>query len=210
MDRRSHLARALAALLLLAGCTAEQTAEPAAPATGGNNAFLPATEPALPAPAPPQLDPALLLDHVAAIDSHGLALAEQATNRPMTEAATDFAASLRQDHAAGLDATRALQERLGAAPGPDLGPVPQPVPQPAAGGEEPQEVLARLAGLADDQYQRAWIDAVVGAHTAALEQLDNTLVPAAGDDDIRGHLEDTRRSLARHLETAQRLREASQ
>lgn len=206
MDRRSHLARALAALLLLAGCTAEQTAEPATPAIGGNNASLPATDPALPAPAPPQLDPALLLGDVAAIDSHGLALAEQATNRPMTEAATDFAASLRQDHAAGLEATRALQERLGAAPGPDLG----PVPQPAAGGEGPQEVLARLAGLADDQYQRAWIDAVVGAHTAALEQLDNTLVPAAGDDDIRGHLEDTRRSLARHLETAQRLREASQ
>ena len=202
MDRRSHLARALAALLLLAGCTAEQTAGPATPATGGNNALLPATDPALPAPAPPRLDPALLLGRVAAIDSHGLALAEQATNRPMTEAATDFAARLRQDHAAGLEATHALQERLGPAPEPDL--------EPAAGGEAPQEVLARLAGLADDQYQRAWIDAVVGAHTAALEQLDNTLVPAAGDDDVRGHLEDTRRNLARQLETAQRLRESSQ
>ena len=70
-------------------------------------------------------------------------------------------------------------------------------------------MLQRLAGLEDDQYQRAWVDAVVGAHTVALEQLDNTLIPGAGDD-IHGHLEDRRRAYARHLEAAQRLRGASQ
>ena len=199
MDPRLFHASGLAAALLLAACTAEQVGERQPdPATTDAS---PLTSPELAAPAANAPAPGMLLDRLAAMDEHGLALAKQAASRPLAEVAAEFAATLRQDHAASLEATRTLQGAARPAPASDA--------EAASMRAQHRDVLQRLAGLEDDQYQRAWVDAVVGAHTVALEQLDNTLIPGAGDD-IHGHLEDRRRAYARHLEAAQRLRGASQ
>lgn len=65
--------------------------------------------------------------------------------------------------------------------------------------------LERLSKLDGDEYRRAYIEAMVNDHTAALAMLDDKLIPAATTPQVQEHLRQTREAIAAHLEEAQRL-----
>jgi len=67
----------------------------------------------------------------------------------------------------------------------------------------------RLAALEGEEFERAWIDAMVRGHTEALAKLDNELIPGASDSGVSQHLRDTRAAIQRHLDTARSLQDGS-
>lgn len=147
------------------------------------------------------LSQAAALAAVMAVDEHEVAAAEQADDRDLDDAVDDFVDKLEDDHRRNLAATRALLDTTGGTPGADD-------PGLDRMREKHKAERERLAGLEDDaDYQRAWLDAMVTGHTEALEMLDSQLIPAATDDPVREHLQKTRQAIARHLETAQGLRD---
>ncbi|MCE7031536.1 DUF4142 domain-containing protein [Lysobacter sp. GX 14042] len=141
---------------------------------------------------------------VMAVDQHEIAAAEQARGKQLSGEAGEYAQTLLKDHTRNLEATRGLMGQAGGAgddvPGADD-------PQVAQMREKHAAERERLGRMDGDEYQRAWIDAMVTGHTEALEMLDDQLIPSAGPDNVRKHLQDTRQTIARHLETAQRLRD---
>ena len=67
----------------------------------------------------------------------------------------------------------------------------------------------KFASFAEyDAFTRAWLTSVVDDHETALEELDGTLISAATDEDVARHLQQTRATLAEHLETARALQAA--
>lgn len=144
---------------------------------------------------------AAALAAVMAVDEHEVAAAEQADDRDLDDAVEEYANQLENDHRRNLAATRALLDTTGGSAGADT-------PELDAMRQKHRTERERLAGLEDDaEYQRAWLEAMVTDHTAALEMLDSQLIPAATDEPVREHLQKTRQSIAAHLETAQRLRD---
>jgi len=71
--------------------------------------------------------------------------------------------------------------------------------------EKHEQERERLADMEGDEYQRAWLEAMVQGHQEALDMLDNRLIPAATVSEVQQHLNTTREAIARHLETAQGL-----
>lgn len=75
----------------------------------------------------------------------------------------------------------------------------------AAMRQKHESERTRLAALEGEEFERAWIEAMVRGHTEALAKLDNELIPGAGDSGVSQHLRDTRAAIQRHLDTAQSL-----
>ena len=67
---------------------------------------------------------------------------------------------------------------------------------------------SRVSALDGAAFTRAWLTSIVDDHEAALEELDGTLISAATDEDVARHLQQTRATLAEHLETARALQAA--
>lgn len=67
------------------------------------------------------------------------------------------------------------------------------------------EVLQQYEGAA---FDRAYMDAQIQMHQYVLTSLDNTLIPSATSSALRTELEQTRTSVAAHLERARAIREA--
>lgn len=145
---------------------------------------------------------------VMAVDQHEIAAAEQAQGKELSGEAAEYAETLLADHTRNLEATRGLMGLEGEpgtsdeeVPGADHDMVAQMREKHASERE-------RLGQLDGEEHERAWIDAMVAGHTEALQMLDNELIPSANnDDELHGHLENTRQAIARHLETAQQLRD---
>ncbi|MEB2230823.1 DUF4142 domain-containing protein [Xanthomonas campestris pv. campestris] len=65
--------------------------------------------------------------------------------------------------------------------------------------------LSKLQKLEGDQFQAAYIKAMVKDHTDALEALDKKLIPAAQNPQVAEHLKTTRHHVADHLAAAKAL-----
>ena len=65
-----------------------------------------------------------------------------------------------------------------------------------------KDLKAKNKGI---DFDRAYISHLVLAHEKSLNQLDNTLIPSAGDPEYKAHLEKTRNLMAEHLSRARQL-----
>jgi len=65
-----------------------------------------------------------------------------------------------------------------------------------------------LQALQGDAFARAYIDAMVKDHKAALKMLDDSLIPAAKTPQVAEHLRTTRTHVAAHLAKAQQLQQS--
>lgn len=68
-----------------------------------------------------------------------------------------------------------------------------------------QQTEQQLSGLRGDQFDRAYIDSQVRQHRAALQLLDEKLIPSAQDPAYRAYLERVRSEVAQHLATAEQI-----
>ncbi|NUP10523.1 MAG: DUF4142 domain-containing protein [Polyangiaceae bacterium] len=68
------------------------------------------------------------------------------------------------------------------------------------------EVVARLEKTPDEEFDAAYIDEMVADHQAALELLDQRILPSVHDPDLETHIAtDVRRMVDNHLEEARTL-----
>lgn len=78
---------------------------------------------------------------------------------------------------------------------------------PAAQAQQAKgkQTLAKLQAQSGDAFAKAYVDAMVKDHTAALQTLDSQLIPAAKDAEVRSFLKETRAHVADHLAAAKQL-----
>jgi putative membrane protein len=127
------------------------------------------------------------------VDEHEIAAADQALGKNVTGAVRDFAQMMKTDHGKNLTDTTKLGGAASTAPA---------VKTLKDKGDADLRALDAQSGKA---YEKAYIDAMVKGHTDALAMIDNTLLPAATDPNIRQHFTTTRAAVARHLEKAKEI-----
>jgi putative membrane protein len=71
------------------------------------------------------------------------------------------------------------------------------------GGESTR---ATLKGLSGADFDKAYVNAEVDLHQAVLDQLDNTLIPAAQNAELKTMLEQARPTISAHLDHAKSLK----
>lgn len=232
MNRRPNLLSSLATapllLVALAACgPGDEGADvgdtaPATDAAAPAATMPPPVEPEPMAPgemaAPTQAEALALL---IAVNEHEIAAAEQAREKQVDGEVLEYADMMHSDHTANLEASRELAgTATGAAddaadpaagtgtdPGMDAGTESPMLADLRASGEA---TLERLSTLEGDEYEQAYVDAMVQDHQKALDMLDNQLIPAAQDEAVREHLTTTREKIAAHLEQAQTLQSGLQ
>lgn len=128
-----------------------------------------------------------------AVNEHEIAAADQALGKNVTGAVRDFAEMMKTDHGKNLADTTRLGGAASTAPAVDA---------LEKKGEADLRALDAQTGKA---YEKAYIDAMVKGHTDALAMIDNTLLPATTDANIRQHFTTTRAAVARHLERAKEI-----
>lgn len=166
---------------------------------------------------------------VTAVDEHEIAAAEMAQAKDIDDDVEDYADMLVEDHTRNLEKTRTLAANVGtgtgmgaAGTGTDMGATGTSGadmgmadtagmggadnPDLAAMRSKHQSERERLAALDGDEFETAWLDAMVAGHQEALTMLDDRLIPGATDDQVRQHLTDTRTAIANHLQRAEELR----
>ena len=167
---------------------------------------------------------------VAEVDRHEIAAAGDALAKNVQGEVRSYAEALRDDHTRNLEATRRLMgdtvsdgdmgahyaqnTAAGSAAGPDApgsataGPA-QPDPELSAMKDKQDAERQRLAALEGEAFATAWVAAMVKGHEEALAKLDNELIPGAGDQRVRQHLQDTRAAVSRHLDAARALQSST-
>ena len=155
-----------------------------------------------PAPAAPAAAPAALTDpqiaHVAVtantIDVETGRLAESRSQNAEVRA---FAQTMITDHTAVNEQAAALAQRLGVTP------EENEVSRSLKSGAE--AARTQLEPLQGEAFDRAYIDREVGYHQAVLDALDQTLIPATTNEELRALLTQVRPAIAAHLDHARML-----
>jgi putative membrane protein len=141
-----------------------------------------------------------ILAVVNAVDRHEIAAAAVALKKDMKPEAKAFAKMLRKEHDANQSKTKKLGKRL------DIKPASSATSDSlvAKGARE----MADLTVKTGQEFEKAYIDAMVQGHDEALQMLDTQLIPSAKNDAVKTHLGEVRGHIASHLEQAKRLQGA--
>jgi putative membrane protein len=67
------------------------------------------------------------------------------------------------------------------------------------------DTVTKLQGLKGTEFDKAYVQAQVEAHTKVLDTIDNVLIPAAQNADLKAQLQKERPIVAAHLEHAKKL-----
>ena len=129
---------------------------------------------------------------VRAVDKHEIAAAEQAKGKKVTGDVADYANMLHREHSKNLEAG----QKLGAS---------ESSPEVTAMEEKGRSELSTLDQKSGKDYEKAYVDAMVKGHQDALSLIDNRLLPAAQDANVRTFLTNSREHVAMHLERGQAL-----
>jgi putative membrane protein len=106
-----------------------------------------------------------------------IAAAEQATQKSKSKDVLAFAEDMKRDHKAVNEKALALVKKLGVTPE-DNG-TSRTLSKQAA------DKRAELAKLSGDAFDKAYIDNEVAYHKAVNAALQNTLIPAAGNAELK-------------------------
>lgn len=128
-----------------------------------------------------------------AVNEHEISAADQAIRKKVTGDVRQYAEMMRTDHGKNLQETT----RLGGAA--------STATAVTAMREKGENELRTLDAQTGKAYEKAYIDAMVKGHTEALAMIDNTMLPAATDANVRQHFTVTRTAVSRHLDRAKEL-----
>lgn len=70
-----------------------------------------------------------------------------------------------------------------------------------------KENMAKLKKLSGQEFDKAYVDQEVAYHEAVLSTIDETLIPNAKNEELKGLIEKVRPAIAAHLEHAKTLQE---
>lgn len=180
------------AMSVLAACGSDASDQVVEEATIPEATEQPAAEMGAPALSDPQIA------HIAVtantIDVETAELAESRAESPDVQA---FARTMITDHTAVNEQAAALAQRLGVTP--EANQVSSSLQSDA------DAARSRLEGLDGAAFDRAYIDREVEYHQAVLDALDDTLIPAATNAELKGLLEQVRPAIQAHLDHARSL-----
>ena len=136
---------------------------------------------------------------VAMINKSEIIISEVATNKTHDAGVTDLAHMMITDHSASLTKIVSFDQN------------PRALSLALSHGTaeklllQSNNDLTKLGALQDDQFNHAYVDAMVAGHTAALHLIDTQLMKTAHSDEMKKFMIDTRAMVADHLEHAKAL-----
>lgn len=142
-------------------------------------------------------DDAEVLAFVIAVDDNEILAAAEAAEKKPSSAVLDYAKMMHQEHGKNEAETMELGEKINVTPV-DTAAVDKLRVKGA--GE-----LAALIPLKGDEFETAYVTAMVKGHTEVLEMIDNKLLKSADNDAVKKHLNETRSAVAQHLEMGKKL-----
>ncbi len=142
-------------------------------------------------------DDAEVLAFVIAVDDNEVLAAAEATKKEPGSAVLDYAKMMHQEHGKNEAETMELGQEINVTPV-DTAAVDKLRVKGA--GE-----LAALIPLKGDEFETAYVTAMVKGHTEVLEMIDNKLLKSADNDAVKKHLNETRSAVAQHLEMGKKL-----
>lgn len=171
---------------------AKPAADAAAADAAATDTAAPATSDAMPTDqAAPNADAAALA-LLATINQHEIDAARQAKSKNVDGDVLAFAEMMETEHGANLEKTRTL----GAA---------SDTPDATAMKEKGKAELDALAAKSGDEYEKAYMEAMVKGHEDALKAIDEKMMPMATREEVRQHLTDTRKAVETHLARAKEI-----
>lgn len=137
-------------------------------------------------------DDSTALGLLGAVNQHEIAAGEQAKSKKVSAPVMDYADMMIKEHGDN----QAKTESLGTlADNADV----------RAQKEKGKSELDMLAAKNGEEYEKAYVDAMVKGHTEALALIDGKLMSLASSEPVKQHLTDTRKHVAAHLEAAKKL-----
>lgn len=174
--------------LLTAGCAgqhADETARGGADGASATTATVPAGS----------LDDGEILAVVRTVNSAGVAAAELATERAAAGDTRQYAQHVMADHSKSNQQVATLAAAI----------PPRDNPLSMTLREQGAADIEKLERHSGEQFDRVFVEAQARMHQQVLDTIDDQLLPAAEDQQLRMLLQTTRDQVAMHLEHAQQL-----
>lgn len=123
--------------------------------------------------------------------------AKVAMSQAESKEVKDFAKHMQQEHSKNDQQGKSLAKQLKV--------TPKDHPRASAMKEDAKAKMATLKAAKGKEFDTTYINSQVAMHTQVLDDLQNTLIPAAQNPQLKSFLETTRGHVQHHLEQAQKL-----
>lgn len=147
-----------------------------------------------------ELDDARIAHVAVTANAIDVEMGELAKERARDARVRQFAERMVTDHTGVNEQAAALAQRLGVTPAANS--ISRSLREDAAAARR------KLEGTATEGFDRAYIEHEVAYHRAVLNALDETLIPATRNAELKQLLEQARGAVAAHLGHAEELRQA--
>ncbi len=140
-----------------------------------------------------------ILADIAVIDKTEIILGVVASNKKVSADVMDFAKFLIDHHGSNLTQVLEMAHNL------HLKSLNSNQSNKLA--TEGNEAMMKLGSLQGKQFDKAYIDAMVKGHQAALDLIDTQLMKQAKTESIKSFLSNTRAAVAQHLDMAKKIQQ---
>jgi len=142
-------------------------------------------------------DDAEILAFIIAVDDNEILAAAAAAKKKPGSAVLDYAKMMHQEHGKNEADTMELGQQINVTP---IDTAAVDKLRVKGAGE-----LAALIPLKGDEFEAAYVAAMVKGHTEVLEMIDTKLLKSAENEAVKKHLNETRSAVAQHLEMGKKL-----
>lgn len=135
-----------------------------------------------------------IVSDLVALNKNEIASARLALKTSMNPSVKKFAAMLNREHSKNLQQTLSISRKIHA---------PQDMSALSKNLQsQGQQEMSELSALSGPAFDKAYVNAMVRDHRAALNLLDQNLIPNSTNAMLTKHLQTTRQHVAMHLEHA--------
>ena len=145
------------------------------------------------------MNDAEVLAFVIATDDNEVLAAAEAQKKDISKEVKDYAKMLQTEHSKNQSTVMGLGQKIKVTPS-DTKAVDD---MRVKGASE----LAMLVPLKGKEFEKAYMSAMIKGHKEVLAMIDNKLLPAAKNDDLKEQLMDTKKHVSMHLDQATKIQE---
>lgn len=138
---------------------------------------------------------AQVLGHITVLNENEIAMSSLAENKQLSGHAKEVNEMIHKDHTANLDKTKQLATDLKISVVEDV--------HAKQMREQGKQKLDQLKALDGEEFEQAYLQAMIEGHQHGLDMIDNMCLPMAKDAKVKQHLKMTREAVAKHLEHCQ-------
>ncbi len=146
-----------------------------------------------------EMGDAEVLAFVIAADDNEVLSAAEAQKKEISKEVKDYAKMIQETHGKNQSKVMSLGKKLKTVPSDTV--AVDDLRQKGAEG------LAKLIPLNGKEFEKAYVEAKVKAHQEVLSMIDDKLIPAAKNAELKTQLADTRKHVVAHLDMATKLQQ---